>query len=286
MKKYKKGSWKGLLFVLPSLTGVSLFWLIPSMDVVRRSFFGAVSGEFTGLKNYVTVFENRAFRLAAMNTLRFFLVCIPLLVGLSLLIAVVLTRQKKILQLLKSAFLLPMAIPVASVVLLWKLLFHKKGILNGILACLSLPALDWMNTDASFYVLVASYLWRNLGYDMILWMAGLAAIPGALYEAARVDGAGEWKCFWSITLPNLLPSFFTITVLSLLNAFKVFREAYLVAGDYPQEKMYLLQHLFNNWYRELSLDKMSAAAVVTGTVILGLILGLILLLWKTWGKEQ
>lgn len=282
MKKYKKGSWKGLLFVLPSLTGVSLFWLIPSMDVVRRSFFGAVSGEFTGLKNYVTVFENGAFRLAAMNTLRFFLVCIPLLVGLSLLIAVVLTRQKKILQLLKSAFLLPMAIPVASVVLLWKLLFHKKGILNGILACLSLPALDWMNTDASFYVLVASYLWRNLGYDMILWMAGMAAIPGALYEAARVDGAGEWKCFWSITLPNLLPSFFTITVLSLLNAFKVFREAYLVAGDYPQEKMYLLQHLFNNWYRELSLDKMSAAAVVTGTVILGLIL----LLWKTWGKEQ
>lgn len=282
MKKYKKGSWKGLLFVLPSLTGVSLFWLIPSMDVVRRSFFGAVSGEFTGLKNYVTVFENRAFRLAAMNTLRFFLVCIPLLVGLSLLIAVVLTRQKKMLQLLKSAFLLPMAIPVASVVLLWKLLFHKKGILNGILACLSLPALDWMNTDASFYVLVASYLWRNLGYDMILWMAGLAAIPGALYEAARVDGAGEWKCFWSITLPNLLPSFFTITVLSLLNAFKVFREAYLVAGDYPQEKMYLLQHLFNNWYRELSLDKMSAAAVVTGTVILVLIL----LLWKTWGKEQ
>lgn len=282
MRKYKKGSWKGLLFVLPSLAGVSLFWLIPSMDVVRRSFFGAVSGKFTGIQNYAAVFENRAFRLAAMNTLRFFLVCIPLLVCLSLLIAVILTRQKKMLQLLKSTFLLPMAIPVASVVLLWKLLFHKRGILNGVLAALSLPALDWMNTDASFYVLVASYLWRNLGYDMILWMAGLAAIPQALYEAAKVDGAGEWKCFLSITLPNLMPSFFTITVLSLLNAFKVFREAYLVAGDYPQESMYLLQHLFNNWYRELSLDKMSAAAVVTGAVILGLII----LLWRTWGKEQ
>lgn len=282
MRKYKKGSWKGQLFVLPSLVGVSLFWLIPSMDVVRRSFFGAVSGEFTGIKNYEAVFENRAFRLAAMNTLRFFLVCIPLLVCLSLLIAVILTRQKKMQQLLKSTFLFPMAIPVASVVLLWKLLFHKRGILNGVLAALSLPALDWMNTDASFYVLVASYLWRNLGYDMILWMAGLAAIPQALYEAAKVDGAGEWKCFLSITLPNLMPSFFTITVLSLLNAFKVFREAYLVAGDYPQESMYLLQHLFNNWYRELSLDKMSAAAVVTGAVILGLII----LLWKTWGKEQ
>ena len=88
------------------------------------------------------------------------------------------------------------------------------------------------------------------------------------------------KKIQEITLPNLLPSLFTIVVLSVLNAFKVFREAYLVAGDYPQEKMYLLQHLFNNWYRDLSLDKMSAAAVVTGLVIFLLILGL----WKAWGK--
>ena len=127
-----------------------------------------------------------------------------------------------------------------------------------------------MNTGASFYVLVISYIWRNLGYDVVLWMAGLSAIPAALYEAAKVDGAGEWKCFTKITLPNLLPSLFTIVVLSVLNAFKVFREAYLVAGDYPQEKMYLLQQL----------DKMSAAAVVTGLVIFLLILGL----WKAWGK--
>lgn len=109
-------------------------------------------------------------------------------------------------------------------------------------------------------------------------MAGLGAIPAALYEAARVDGAGEWKCFIKITVPNLLPSLFTIVVLSLLNGFKVFREAWLVAGDYPQERMYLLQHLFNNWYRDLSLDKMAAAAVVTGSVILVLIL----ILQKAW----
>lgn len=138
-----------------------------------------------------------------------------------------------------------------------------------------------MNTGASFSVLVISYIWRNLGYDVILWVAGLSTIPQVLYEAARVDGAGEWKCFTRITLPNLLPSLFTIVVLSLLNAFKVFREAYLVAGDYPQEDMYLLQHLFNNWYRELSMDKMSTAAVVTGIVILVLIL----VLQKAWEKR-
>lgn len=281
-KKIRKREYKGILFLIPSFAGVCVFWIVPYMDVIRRSFFSAVSGEFTGTRNYETIFENQAFRLAAGNTLMFFLVCIPLLVALSLLIAVLLTKQKKAMQLQKSMFLLPMAIPVASVVLLWKVMFHRNGLLNHLLALLSIQGVDWMNTEASFGVLVVSYLWRNLGYDIVLWVAGLGAIPAALYEAARVDGAGEWKCFISITLPNLLPSLFTIVVLSLLNGFKVFREAYLVAGDYPQENMYLLQHLFNNWYRDLSVDKMAAAAVVTG----GVILGLILLLQKAWTKGE
>ncbi|HIY01310.1 MAG TPA: sugar ABC transporter permease [Candidatus Blautia faecipullorum] len=277
----KKRELKGLLFVLPSFAGVGIFWLVPFLDVVRRSFFSAVSGEFAGWKNYETIFRNQAFRLAAGNTLHFFVVCIPLLVMLSLLIAVLLTRRKKGIQLLKSMFLLPMAIPVASVVLLWKVLFHDQGLLNHLLSVFSLEGIDWMNTDASFGVLVVSYLWRNLGYDIVLWAAGLGSIPAALYDAARVDGAGEWKCFFFITLPNLLPTMFTIAVLSLLNGFKVFREAYLVAGDYPQDSMYLLQHLFNNWYRDLALDKMAAAAVVTGIVILLLILAL----KKAWDSE-
>lgn len=281
-KKIRKREYKGILFLIPSFAGVCIFWIVPYLDVIRRSFFSAVSGEFTGIKNYETIFENQAFRLAAGNTFLFFLVCIPTLVVLSLLIAVLLTKQKKAMQLQKSMFLLPMAIPVASVVLLWKVMFHRNGLMNHLLALFSIRGVDWMNTEASFGVLVVSYLWRNLGYDIVLWVAGLGAIPAALYEAARVDGAGEWKCFISITLPNLLPSLFTIVVLSLLNGFKVFREAYLVAGDYPQENMYLLQHLFNNWYRDLSVDKMAAAAVVTG----GVILGLILLLQKAWTKGE
>lgn len=282
-KKIRKREYWGILFLLPSLLGVSLFWVIPCLDVIKRSFFSAVSGEFTGIRNYRTVLENQAFRLAAGNTLKFFCICIPVLVMLSLLIAVLLTRRKKSMQIFKSLFLLPMAIPVASVVLLWKILFHNQGLLNHLLTFFSLEGLDWMNTDASFRVLVVSYIWRNLGYDIVLWVAGLGTVPQALYEAARVDGAGEWKCFLRITLPNLLPSLFSIVVLSLLNGFKVFREAYLVAGDYPQDSMYLLQHLFNNWYRDLSMDKMAAAAVLTGTVILLLIL----LLQRAWeGGER
>lgn len=251
--------------------------------MIRRSFCESVNGTFIGLRNYQMIFSNKAFLLAGKNTLRFLATSIPLLVILSLILAVLLNGlRKNAKQLLKTAFLLPMAIPVASVAILWKILFNGQGILNHILELLSLKTVDWLNTKASFGVLVISYIWRNLGYDIVLWLAGLSTISETFYEAAKVDGADAWKCFSQITVPNLLPSFFTIAVLSLLNGFKVFREAYLVAGDYPQENMYLLQHLFNNWYRDLAMDKMAAAAVVTGISIMILVL----LLQKAWERED
>lgn len=272
----------GFLFVLPSLLGVLFFLVIPFADVVRRSFLEAVSGAWAGLANYRTIFSNTAFRLAAGNTLRFELVCIPLLLALSLLAALLLNSLQSHIQFYKSCFLIPMAIPVASAVLLWKVLFHEKGLLSGFLHLFHLPGADWMHTPWAFWILIASYLWKNLGYDLVLWMAGLSGISSSFYEAARVDGAGRWQCFWYITLPNLLPSLFTISVLSVLNSFKVFREAYLIAGDYPHESMYLLQHLFNNWYRDLYMDKMAAGAVVHA----GVIFVMVLTLKRVWDGEE
>ena len=282
MKKFGKSQLKGLLFLAPSLAGVSLLVFLPFLDVIRRSFGEAVTGKFVGIRNYLDVFENTAFQLAAWNTLRFVGVCIPLLLVLSLAAALLLSGKIRHRQALKSTFLIPMAIPVASVVLLWRLLFHSQGLFNRILTGMHLTGVDWMNSSAAFGVLVFSYLWRNLGYDVILWLAGLSGIPYSLYEAAKVDGADSWQCFVWITLPNLLPCAFTVTVLSLLNSFKVFREAYLVAGDYPHESMYLLQHLFNNWYRDLSFDKMAAGAVVTGAVIFLLVF----CLEKAWDVKE
>ena len=188
--------------------------------------------------------ENQAFRLPQEIRCAFLPVCIPILVVLSLLIAVLFDKKKKRDAASEKAVPSSYGNSVASVVILWKVLFHDQGLLNHLLSFISVRGIDWMNTDASFGVLVFSYIWRNLGYDIVLWAAGLGAIPGALYDAARVDGAGEWKCFFCITLPNLLPTMFTIVVLSLLNGFKVFREAYLVAGDYPQNSMYLLAASF------------------------------------------
>ncbi|MDO4323920.1 MAG: sugar ABC transporter permease [Lachnospiraceae bacterium] len=279
--KNKKKDLAGVLFLLPGLTGVIFFTLLPFAEVVKRSFQSAVTAEWVGWKNYEEVFSNTAFRMAASNTLRFTFICIPLLVAVSLVLAVVLQKLKFGKNFLKSAFLVPVAVPAASVVLVWKVLFHSNGLLNGLIERLGGSRIGWMSSNAAFIVLVISYLWKNIGYDMILWMAGLAGIPNEIYEAARVDGAGEWRCFRSITLPNLLPSLYTITVLSFLNSFKVFREAWLVAGDYPHQSMYLLQHLYNNWFRELSFDKISAAAVINALVVFVLIL----VLRRSWEKE-
>lgn len=271
----RKNKYVWLSFLLPSFLGVSVFVLIPFLDVVRRSFLTAVTQEWAGVKNYRTVFDNQAFRLAVSNTVRFTLVCLPLLIGIGLFIAVQLSRLKRM-QLIKSLFLFPLAMPAATVVLLWKMIFSKQGFLNGALSALGLlpegVSVDFMGTAASFWVLVFSYLWKNMGYTIVLWLTGIFAVPESLSEAARVDGASRRQCFWKVIFPNLKGSLYTITVLSFLNSFKVYREAYLVAGSYPHESMYLLQHLFNNWFVNLELDKMAAAAVCVGTVLFAAIL--------------
>ncbi len=266
-----KKSMKAWFFLAPSLLGVILFVLIPFGDAVRRSFFEAMSGRFAGMDNYISVLHNKAFRLAVGNTIRFTVVCVPILLLLSLLVSVMISSLKKYRSFFKTAFLIPMAIPVASVVFLWKVIFHQNGLLNVLLIRLGMEGFDWISTKA-FPILVISYLWKNMGYDIVLWITGIDQISGTLYEAASVDGANLWKKFWYITLPGLLPIIFIVSVLSLINTFKVFREAYLIAGTYPRDdSIYMLQHLFNNWFTKLDIQKMCSAAVMVALVIIVII---------------
>lgn len=269
-------------FLLPNLFGVLYFSLIPMMQVLFRSFQSAIGGRWVGIQNYVAVMGNAAFQRAIANTGKFTAVCIPLLIVISLALAVLLYSIPVVGSALRSIFLMPMAVPAASVVLVWKVLFHEKGLINSALLTFGRNGVNWMGSDAAFWMLVISYLWKNLGYTMILWTAGLSAIPEGIYEAAQVDGANAWQTFLHITLPNLRGSAYTIAVLSLLNSFKVFREAWLVAGDYPHESMYLLQHLYNNWFRELDLDKIAAASVMTSAVVF-ILIGF---LRKAWDGEE
>lgn len=280
-KNVKQKNMVRWLFLLPNLMGIGVFALFPMAEVLVGAFRSAIGDSWVGVRNFRTVLSNRAFRLAAFNTGRFMLVCIPLLLCLSLLLALGLKRVWGGRQ-LRSACLLPMAVPAASVVLAWKLLFHENGLLNGVLEGLGAGGVNWMGTSASFWVLVISYLWKNLGYTVVLWTAALGTVSPSVYEAAQMDGADSFRSFWYITLPNLKTSAYSIAVLSLLNSFKVFREAWLVAGDYPQEQMYLVQHLYNNWFRELDYDKIAAASVLVSCVVLVLIA----LLRRAWDKED
>ncbi len=277
----KRQTQAAYLLLLPSLLGTAVFVLLPFLDVLRRSFFQAVGGTFVGFANYRQVLENEAFLTALSNTLHFLAVCLPLLLSLSFALAVLIYSLPFARPFFEAVFLLPMAIPVASVVVFWRLLFHSSGLLNQFLEHFGLTGGDWMNTNAAFGVLVFSYIWKNLGYDMILWIAGLSQIPKEQYEAARVSGAGELRCFFSITLPQMKGTVLMIGVLSFVNAFRVFREAYLIAGDYPHNSIYMLQHLFNNWFTKLDIQKMSAAAVMMSAFI-----SLLLLLLDRWMDNQ
>lgn len=279
--KITKNNLRFLPFLLPGMIGVFLFILLPFADSVRRSFCTAVKGDYIGLKNYETIFHNEAFVLAVKNTLRFTAVCLPVLIIPSFFIAYFLCRLKYI-RLIKSALLFPLAVPTATLVFIWQVLFGDSGYINGILQNMGGESISFLHSGASFYVLVGSYVWKNLGYTVLLWVTGMMSISTSLTEAARVDGANEWQCLFKIILPNLKPTLYTITILSFLNSFKVFREAYLVAGSYPHESIYLLQHLFNNWFVNMELDKIAAAAVCVFAVIF---LGIILL-QRLWDREK
>lgn len=247
------------LFLLPSFAGVAVFVLLPFADVVKRSFMTVMSGEYAGVGNYRKVIGNQAFLLAVKNTLRFTGTAIPLLVLIGLAAALALSKLNDT-RAIKSLYLFPMAMPTATVVIVWRMFFYQQD----------------------FDSLVASYLWKNIGYTLVLWLAGIAAIPKELVEAAHVDGAGWLRCFLYVKLPCLRGSLYTIVVLSFLNSFKIYREAYLVAGSYPGQDIYLLQHIFNNWYVNLEFDKLAAATVITG----GFLFVFIIILNKFWNSDR
>ncbi|WP_099204344.1 carbohydrate ABC transporter permease [Scatolibacter rhodanostii] len=269
--KYKDAK-AAFFFLLPSMTGICLFFVFPFFDTVRRSFFDVVGQNFAGFAQYQSVISNDSFQLASVNTAKFIGICIPILLLLSLILALLMRQIHPKGRRIKTLYLLPMSIPVASMVLLWQLLFHDKGIINTMLVQSGAESVSFMNSGAAFWVLVGTYVWKNVGYDMVLWLAGLDGISESMYEAANVDGAGAWQCFRYITIPSLIPTLGMVAIISLLNSFKVFREAYLVAGSYPHDSIYLLQHLFNNWFVNMDISRLCAAAVLLCLVLLVIIM--------------
>lgn len=272
-------------FFMPSLIGVSIFFLIPFLVVIYYSVVdNPVSGNFVGLSNFAALLRNMAFRRAAANTATFSLIAVPLAVILPLLIAILLMQKIPMKSLFRTVLISPLMVPIASIVLIWEVLFHNNGVVNEWILALGGTAIDWFKSDFSQLTIVILYLWKNVGYNMILFMAALAGIPKDITEAAALDGASGLQTFFRIKVPYLSSTILFVTILSVINSFKVFREVYLLTGDYPYDSLYLLQHFMNNMFKSLDYQKLSSAAILMGIVMV-LIIGLLFWIDRKLGKD-
>ena len=247
-----------MLLAAPAVMGLLAFLVLPFGYTFLRSFtVGLGWGRFVGLENYAQLFGNRLFLLALKNTFLFLLCGLALILPLSLLLSLLLQKTGKWGKGLAMALLFPMVLPVSAIVIVVNLVFAE----NGLLSQLTGPT-PWMDSPFAFVILLGLYLWKNVGIGVVILLAGLTTIPGELYESANMDGAGKWTRLTKVTLPMLRPELLVVTILSSLNAFKNFREAFVLGGDHPQESIYMLQHFMNNNFENMNFPRLSVAAVV------------------------
>lgn len=284
-QKGRRGRWISAGYLFPSVAGVLIFFVLPFFIVIYYSVVdNPISGQFVFLDNFLMVLRNNAFQTAASNTLVFSLTAVPLAVLLSMLLAMLLDAKIPFKSQFRTFFLTPMMVPVASVVLIWQVLFHYNGTVNEFLGRFGAAKIDWLNSAYAQVVLVLLFLWKNLGYNMILFMAALGNIPKDIIEVAILESATPFQIFWHIKIRYMSSTILFVTIMSLINSFKVFREIYLLRGDYPYDTMYMLQHFMNNTFRQLDYQKMSAAAILM-SVVMVIIIGILFLTENHFGKD-
>ena len=252
MKKSHK-TLQGYLLIAPLIIGCLLFYAIPFILVIQYSL-STGSGDtlyFIGPYNYQDVTANGMFTLV-----------------LAYAIALLMQKHANKHKLLKPVFLFPYIMPVVGAVILVELLFAETGLVPNISNALGLPMVDWLGGPAAFGVVLLLYLWKNTGYSVILLLAGLVTIPEEQYSAADLDGASGWQKFYYITTPQMWYSVFFAIIFSLINAFKCFREIFLIGGTHPNENIYMLQHFLNNSFENLNYAKLSVASVLLLIVVL------------------
>lgn len=280
----RRESVTGWILAAPVLIGVFVFFGLPfGISLWYSVTFGVGGAQFVGLDNYIKVFSSEAFRLAAFNTVRFLGIGIPLIMLSGFAIALLIKKSFDGNRIFRSVLLLPMVIPVASVVMVIQVFFAEGGIINGLLEMAGYSVENWLHSPSAFYILVGMYVWKNCGYNVVLMLAGLNMIPDELYQTAAIEGAGEWKKFRFITLPLVWPSLFFTFVMSIVNSFKSYREAFLLGGAHPHDSIYMLQHFLNNNFDNLNYQRLSVASTMLFLAIL-LVVGVLYVLQDKYGE--
>jgi len=253
----------GFVFILPGLLGFCVFFIFPfCLSLVYAFLDKPINGSFTGFSNFASLLTNRAYLRGLMNTMRFIGISVPLNIILSLCAALLVNKIVKGRDYYSLIFLIPLVIPSGSMVFFWKTLFSYDGALNGLLTSLGFAKVNWLDSITALPVMIIIFLWKNIGYNMILFLAGLSNIPKDYYEAAWMDNASAFQSFKHITLPCLLPTTIVALIMSIINSFKIFREVYLITGSYPHESIYTLQHFMNNMFASLNYPRLTSATAL------------------------
>ncbi len=283
--RQRRGAGISWLYLSPSLAGVLLFFVLPFLVIIYYSMVdNPINNQFVFFDNFVKVFNNAAFKQAASNTFQFSMVAVPLAVILSLLLAMMLESKIPFKSQFRTFFLSPMMVPIASIVLIWQVLFHYNGLVNEIVGIFGVEKIDWLKSAHAQVVIVILFLWKNLGYNMILFMAALSSIPKDILEVAVLESATPFQIFRYIKLRYLSSTILFVTIMSLINSFKVFREIYLLTGNYPYDTIYMMQHFMNNAFGQLDYQRLSAAAIMMSAVMVVLI-GILFLAENHFGKD-
>ena len=264
-----------LSMALPSFLGILAFFVIPHLVSIQMAMIdNPIGNNFVGFRNFTDTLSNTAFRLGLRNTVNLIAMSVPLNMTFAMAVALMLRQVGGFAKsVLGAFFLLPLVIPSGSVVFFWRSLFGLNGFVNGVF--FRSPT-DWFNTDWSLAIVVVIFIWKNVGFNIVLFLAGLNLIPREYYENAAVDGAGSARRFFSITLVYAMPTTFMVFLLSIVQSFQTFREIYLLTGAYPHSSLYMLQHYFNNQFTVLDYQKLSSGAHI---MILGVVALVIVMLY-------
>jgi len=251
------------LFLSPAMAALFVFFFLPVAAAVLISFtdFDIYSlgdlerARFILFGNYVQLLQDPLFWKALLNTLYFVLVGGPLTIAVALFSAIALnSRSLKFRNWFRLAFFMPVVTTLVAVAVVWRYLYHPRfGIINYALSFFGVQPIDWLGDPTwAMPSLILLAVWKNFGYHMMIFLAGLQAIPDHLYEAARIDGAGWWKQFLHVTLPQLAPTTFFVTIMIMVGYFQFFAEPYVMTQGGPLNStlsvvLYLYQQGFRWW---------------------------------------
>lgn len=284
----------GWAFILPTVIGLVVLNIIPLIQTIYESFFktGAFGkgNIFIGFDNYIRMFQDSQVWQALFNTFRYAIIEVPLSIVLSILLAVLLNRKMKLRSVYRTIYFLPMVAAPAAVAMVWRWLYNSQfGLLNYIGGLLKQDPVNWISNPKIAIIFVAIVgVWSIIGYNMVLFLSGLQEIPKDYYEAATIDGAGEIRQFFNITIPLISPTMFFVVVTRVIGALQVFDVVYMMIdkSNPALEKTQSLVYLFYKYSFLQSEKGYGAAIVVLLLVVILLITAFQMYAQKKWVHYQ